>query len=157
MANKLKCVMMCGLPASGKSTYLQTHLKSYVKVSQDEIRRIFYGNQFYKNAEPYVVGDAKNIVRMMLEQGKNVVIDATSISYQYRREWQAIAEEHHAEFSVIYLDVPSEVCLLRNRARPKEKRVPADVILRMARDFDIPNEYVNVKEPCPVKIIRQGK
>lgn len=127
--------LMMGLPGSGKSTYIEQHLEDVVIVSQDEIRKIFYGNQFYPNAEFYVHGDAKNISRLMLSQGKSIVIDATSILNKYRKEWKSIAKEYGANYTIIFIDTPKEICLKRNKKRPKSKQVPDSVIENM--DFQM--------------------
>ena len=150
---KIKFIQLCGLPASGKTTYLKDHYKSYVKVSLDDIRRIFFGHQFHQNAEGYVVANAKNMVRILLEQGHSVVLDSTALLFQFRREWKNLAESYGAEYSVVYFETPLSECLRRNKLREKNKRVPKDVLVRMSVQLEIPDTFVNVPECCPVKTI----
>ncbi len=142
---ELKVWVMVGLPCSGKSTWIDTHLKEVVHISQDDIRRIFYGNQYFSNAEGYVRGDAKNIARLMLEQGKSIVVDNTAVLSQYRKEWKILADEYNAEFIIVFIDTPKEVCLGLNKERYEGKRVPDEVIEKMNNQFQRPIELVNVE------------
>ena len=138
---KLKLIQMVGLPSSGKSTYLKTHLKDCVIVSLDEIRRTFFGHQFHQNAEPFVIGTAKNLVRLLLEQGKSVVIDSTGLLYSFRKEWKNIGSTYGAVYSIVLVNTSYEKCIKLNRKRPEGKRVPDEVIIRMAGQLEYPQEF----------------
>jgi predicted kinase len=137
-----------GLPASGKSTYIEKYLNDCIIVSQDEIRKVFYGNQYFENTENYVRGDAKNIAQLMLAQGKSIVVDSTSVQEQHRREWKRLAEKYGAEFSIVFIDTETDVCLQRNRLREEGKRVPDEVITRMSSQMQRPVELTNISGHC---------
>jgi predicted kinase len=130
---------MVGLPSSGKSTYLHNHHMDCVIVSLDNIRRIFYGHQFHTNAEGYVINDAKNIVRLLLSQGKSVVLDSTATTYDLRCSWRKVTNEFCAVYSIVVLTTPVDVCLKLNSKRPEGKKVPDEVINRMNAAYHDPD------------------
>lgn len=154
--NNVELIQMVGLPASGKSTYLKTHYKNCVIVSLDEIRRVFFGHQFHQNAEPFVLGIAKNLVRLLLQQNKSVVIDSTGLLYQFRKEWRNIGNEYNAYYSIVWITTPVETCLKRNRKRPEGKRVPDDVITRMSNQLESPSDFDSYYENIKVNIVDLG-
>lgn len=139
--NKLTVTIMVGIAGSGKSTWINKNKGDSVVICLDEIRKIFYGHQFHKNAENYIIGDAKNIARLMLSQGKSIIIDSTATRSFIREEWRSIANEFNANCKIVYIKVSKETCLKRNTLRPEGKRVPDDVIERMFVEFQDPIEY----------------
>ncbi|RLN55309.1 hypothetical protein BBJ28_00021499 [Nothophytophthora sp. Chile5] len=71
-------IVLVGPPASGKSFFAKTHLKSYAVVSQDELRTLT---------------NCKKKCLEALEQKKSVAIDNTNRDPRTRKEWLAIAEQ----------------------------------------------------------------
>jgi predicted kinase len=135
--NKPKMIIMVGLPASGKSTWIKKHNKNYTVVELDWIRREVLGHQFHREAEPFVIGIGKAMVRMLLEQGKNVIIDATCLSEFIRREWIRMGQVYDAEIRVVHINTDVETCIKRDKMR-KEKKVGVDVI----KNLFITYEYI---------------
>ena len=70
MKSKAKLIIMCGLPRSGKSTWIRKNKGDAVIVSPDEIRSDIFGHQFFKNCEPWVWAMAKSMVRLLMGQGR---------------------------------------------------------------------------------------
>ena len=140
--NKVDPVLtiMCGWPRSGKSTWIEKN-KDFVNdiiVSPDEIRKVIFGHQFHQNAEPFIWAFAEGMTRMLLEQGKNVIVDATSLTYSGRVRWIIIARNYDVKLRIIWIRTSLEECLKRNKKCSKDKQVPEDVLKRMPLTFEEP-------------------
>jgi protein phosphatase len=137
---KQKVTLLCGLPGSGKSTWLKKNAKNSVIISPDLIRRDMLGHQFHRPAEPLIWWLTESMAHLILAQGKSVAIDATSIFSFVRRKWGTIADQYDAAKELIWLDVPEEVCWKRNLKRGKKKQVPRSAFDRMSRAFQAPDK-----------------
>lgn len=150
---KNKLVLMCGLPRSGKSTWVKKHSKEYVVVSPDEIRDKIFGHQFHRNAEPFVWAFAEGMVRLLLSQGKSVIIDATNLNYETRKTWFDIAIANKVKYDLVWIKTPLKECIKRNNG--SARKVPEDILVRMALIFENPGESnVNgnlIEIPTPKK------
>lgn len=102
---------------------------------------MFFGHQFHAPAEPFVIGTAKNMVRLLLKQGKSVVIDSTGLLYQFRREWCNIGNEFEATYEIVWFRASAVTCLKRNKKRPEGTRVPDEVITRMNNQLQSPRDW----------------
>ena len=126
-----KIMIMMGLPASGKSTWIKKHSKDYVVVELDWIRKDVFGHQFHRNAEPFVIGFGKSMVRMLLEQGKNVILDSTCLPEFIRNEWIKLASDYCADITVVHVTTDLKTCIKRDKMRGK-KKVGKDVITNLS-------------------------
>ena len=126
-------IVMCGLPASGKSTYSQWLEESGVfkRVCPDLIRKAFYGDENIQGDGKRVFETAYHDIKEYACLGENVVFDATNINAKRRKE---LVEEMRPYFDIIiyYIDI----CVQRNMAR--ERQVPQEVIKRMWWNFEKP-------------------
>jgi predicted kinase len=140
MRNKVThLVLLCGLPRSGKSTWVKNNKKDAIVVSLDEIRKEIFGHQFHGPSEYFVMGIAKSMVRLLLAQHKSVIVDATNVRRQWRAEWENLAEERSAKCAIICFKTPLEVCLKRNEVCPENEQVPVDVLVSMNERFELEN------------------
>ena len=131
-------IVMCGLPASGKSTYSQWLEESGVfkRVCPDLIRKAFYGDESIQGDGKQVFEYAYNDIRGYGRMGKNVVFDATNINAQRRKE---LVKEMRPHFDIIickWFSTPFATCVARNEER--KRQVPFDVMKRMALYFQPP-------------------
>lgn len=128
--------IMCGLPASSKSTWINKNKKNSVVVELDWIRREIFGHQFHYNSEQFVIGMGKSFARMLCSQGKNVIIDSTGLTIGIRNEWVNMAKEYKYKTKIVFIDTPIEECYKRNAKR--EKPVPQEAYDRMINCFQKP-------------------
>lgn len=130
--------MMKGLPASGKSTITNEMCKEklVVRVNRDLLREMFnYGVYTGKN-EKVVVEMEKMLVKNLLTRGmEHVIIDDCNLNPANEVMWRAVAEESKAEFEVVVVDTPVEVCIERDSKR--DKHVGRDVINNMAIQYGL--------------------
>jgi len=131
---------MCGLPRSGKSTWIKENAKNDVIVCPDRIRKLIFGHQFHKDAEDFVWAYAKGMAKLLLEQGKNVLIDATNLNYPTRDQWYRIANSYNAKIRVVWIKTSLKECKERNEKSPKDERLPEKVLEGMTTIFQNPTE-----------------
>lgn len=145
----VKLLMLKGLPASGKSTHAkELESQGWIRANKDDIRAEQF--PFYEFKDEKKVLELEDLViREALGQGVNVVVDDTNFNQQPRLE--KIAKEYGAEFEVLFIDTPVEICIRRNRKRAKS--VPLEAILGMYRKHiapyrDFPPLYDDTLEEC---------
>lgn len=136
-----KLFMMIGLPASGKSTLAEQISKSEDAeiVSSDNIRKELYGDE-------NIQGDNNKVFRIVqeriingLKNNKNMIYDATNISYKTRMAFLQRIRKLEVEKIAIMVATPYEQCLIRNSQR--ERQVPEEVIKRMYFNFYVPQYF----------------
>ena len=136
--NKNVLIVMCGLPASGKSTYSEWLAESgiFKRVCPDLIRKEQYGDENIQGDGNKIFSIAYERIQMWGTFGDNVVFDATNINAKRRKE---LVEEMRPYFDIIickWFSTPIDVCVQRNMAR--ERQVPQEVIKRMWWNFENP-------------------
>ena len=131
-------IVMCGLPASGKSTYTNWLAESgvFCAVCPDSIRGELYGDE-------NIQGDGKQVFAIAharlkdLGKGKNnVVFDATNIDRKTRKD---LVKKMRPHFDIIickWFSTPLLLCKLRNAKR--ERQVPEEVLDSMYERFRAP-------------------
>jgi predicted kinase len=144
---------MCGLPRSGKSTWIKKNAKDYVVISPDRIRKLIFGHQFHNDAEEFVWAYAKGMAKLLLEQGKNVLIDATNLNYPTRAQWYAIAFTYDTQIKIVWLKTSLKECKDRNANSPEGEKLPEGVLDRMASIFVNPTEDVSIKEAYNIELV----
>lgn len=132
--------VMVGISGSGKSTYangLKTSLNAQL-VETDAIRVELTGNAEDQSQNGRVFAVAKKRVNDYLAQGKNTVIDATSLNQKERKDWINIGKANNAEVRAYFVDTPVSVCKSQNNKR--ERKVPEWVIDKQANKLFAPTK-----------------
>lgn len=130
--NKPILAVMVGISGSGKSTYangLKTSLNAQL-VETDAIRLELTGNAEDQSQNGRVFAVAKKRVNDYLSQGKNTIIDATSLSVKERKDWVEIGKANNAEIRAYFIDTPVSDCKSQNNKRTR--KVPEWVIDKQA-------------------------
>lgn len=145
-----KIIMLVGLPASGKSSLAKDLSDTYNAIihASDEIRKELNITEQTKQSNQKVFEVLHERIKNDLRNGKNVIYDATNISYKKRKEFLRGIKNISCKKSCYFLASPYEKCLEQNRER-KEK-VPEEVIKKMYKNFDIPAYFEGWDE---IKII----
>jgi predicted kinase len=125
-----------GLPGSGKTTWAREQIGA-VRVNRDDLRRMLHGRYLgYSRAEAHVSVAHRALVAALLEAGVSVICDDTNLSATVVRELRALAAKSGADVVVKdFTDVPIEVCLARDAARPDDIRVGEEAIRDMHRRY----------------------
>lgn len=147
--NKPTLTLMCGIPRSGKSTWIEKNKKKTdVIVCPDEIRIDLFGHNFHKPAEPMIWMLTEFFIKSLIKQKLNIILDACNMTIA-RERWVNIAKENGYKVILVILDTPLKTCIKRN----KDKKIPLDVLKSMAKFFDI-DRLIHPSNNVYDKIIR---
>lgn len=137
-----KFLMLIGLPGSGKTTYARSLLQTnedWVHLSSDEIT--------HRNRLPGESVDYQNTFEEMyqqsafhLENGTNVIYDATNLASKRRKSILNRIEKFDPETEAIVFLTPYEMLKKRNSRREDADRVPDSIIERYIRAFQLPRK-----------------
>ncbi|MEV4411093.1 AAA family ATPase [Catellatospora sp. NPDC049609] len=124
-----------GLPGSGKTTWAKA--QPGVRVNRDDLRRMLHGGNLGEGwAERQVTVAQRAQVEALLKAGADVICDDTNLRAKVVRELADLAVDCGARVTLRdFTDVPLQVCLERDAARPEAERVGSEVILRMHERF----------------------
>ena len=154
-----KLYVACGIPGSGKSTYLANYVKEFYSdeysnmykiISRDAIRfSLLEKEEDYFSHEQEVFNIFIKEIFNALREGKDCFADATHLTRVSRKKlFNAILDCNKKYFDkgflkvdkiyAIYLNTPLEVCLERNENRTGLAHVPSNKIEEM---------YINSQKP----------
>jgi predicted kinase len=125
--------MMCGLPRSGKSTWAKKNKGNAVIVSADQLRLLVYHQRFWAEGEPLKWSIHGIALRMLMEQGVDIIIDETNTTPKRREPLIRMGKEYGYTVACTLIDTSKEECL--NRAKAKDDILIQPVIERMAKEF----------------------
>jgi predicted kinase len=129
--NKI-CIILRGLPRSGKTTHYREKLSHYRHVSAD---LFFYGRsktvpQTY-DYEPSLIGEAHNFSRQCfregLDLGENIVVDNTNLTAAEISWYLNEAEDSGYTVHIRTFETDFETCV----TRPNEKNIPLNTMADM--------------------------
>jgi predicted kinase len=152
----MECVMLCGVPTSGKSTCVDKLLamdywENSVVLSTDYFIEFCAKKQdkTYNEVFDEYIKEATQMMEMnikyAIENGKDIIWDQTNLTAGSRRKkLRRLPPEYHR--GVIYFEVSLEEALERNNHR-EGKFIPESILKRMWHQFEIPTtsegfEYV---------------
>ena len=128
-------VLAIGLPGSGKSSWFKRH--NIIPLSSDLVRGLLFDDATEQRFQDLVFSSLRSLLRARLIAGRPMnFIDATNLSPKERHSWIKMAHDFGYEAHAVFFDVPTEVCMERNRKRLRN--VPDDVMLRMAQKLRPP-------------------
>jgi putative nucleotidyltransferase with HDIG domain len=131
---KMEVVLMSGLPASGKDTWIAKHLADLPVISLDRIREATGIAPTEKQGA--VIYTAKDSAKKMLREKQSFVWNATNITKEMRSSLIDLFVNYHARVKIVYLETAWENLLQRNSER--ENPVPEKVIAKMAAKLEVP-------------------
>ena len=139
-----------GLPGSGKSTYAKEFIKGkeIEYLSSDSLRAVFGKSEEDQTVTPLVFGHIKKKVDEFLKDGKNVMVDATSVNHKERSDYINTAKKYGAKVVAIVFKMDRQGLIDRNKKRGEQggRVVPDWVIDKMLAKFEEPsyNEGIDV-------------
>jgi predicted kinase len=110
-----KVVVMSGLPASGKNTWVEEHLSWWPVVSFDDAREEL-GLRHGKD-EGRVAHHAVDQAKALLREKAPFVWNATHLSESMRKKTLDLLFAYNAEVEIVYLEKPRAELLRRNTKR----------------------------------------
>ena len=132
-----------GLPGSGKSTYVKNFIKDkdIEYLSSDSLRAIYGKSEEDQTVTPLVFGHIKRKVDEFLKDGKNVLVDATSVNRKERSDYINTAKKYGAKVVAIVFKMDRQGLIDRNKKRGEQggRVVPDWVIDKMLAKFEEPS------------------
>lgn len=133
---KKEVIMICGLPGTGKDTYINSHFSLPI-VSLDQIREV---NNLKDNDDQGVVFNiAKEEMKKYLRLNQSFIFNATNTHQINRQKLINLFADYNAKVHIIFLETSWKENILRNNNR--EKSVNVKIIEKMLSSLDIPENY----------------
>ena len=136
--NRSKLILLVGIPGAGKTTYANEYKKSNlntIHLSSDIIRAELYGDESIQGNPAEVFSLMQKRAIEALNNGKDVIYDATGITRKDRAGIISICPKF-AKIEAHIIWAPIETCIERDAAR--ERTVGKVVIDRMLKKFQAP-------------------
>jgi len=125
--------IMRGLIASGKTTKCLELLShgNTVRINKDSLRTMLHGDKFTGRNEGLTRDASRELAKMYLQKGTNVIIDDTNLNDSTLRSWKDLAKDLNVKIETVDMtDVSVETCIQRDSER--EKPIGSTVIKNMA-------------------------
>ncbi|MEK8033145.1 AAA family ATPase [Ideonella sp. DXS29W] len=129
-----RVTVMCGLPASGKNTWVAQHRGGWPVVSYDDARDEL-GLRHGQN-EGRVAHAAIDKAKDLLRRRERFVFNATHLSQQMRDKTLDLLFAYGAEVELVYIEAPREELLRRNRGR--DTTLSNRALLGMLHKWELP-------------------
>lgn len=126
--------VMCGLPASGKDTWLARNRPELPVVSLDALRESLGVDP--AGEQGGVVQAAREAARVHLRAGRSFAWNATNIGAAVRAAVLGLCRDYKARVHLVYCETSPEQQAARNGARPNP--VPDAAIGRMVERWSVP-------------------
>jgi len=143
MTKRNYLIILCGLPASGKSSFAKKFKHIYERtkdaiqvkiVDPDKIRVRLYSGVFNYKKEFSVRKRNLKEIQKALRKGFIVISDNLNYYVSMRHELKEIAEKLNLNYYIIHVATPIEQCLIWNEQRGKP--IPDQIIRNIFEKFD---------------------
>jgi predicted kinase len=123
-----ECVILIGLPASGKSTFYRERFgDTHDQISKDLMRNARAPER-----------RQQQLIAASLDAGRSVVVDNTNPTRTQRAEIIRLAEARGVPVIAYFFDTAAGDALRRNRARQGRERVPEVAIFTVRKRLEPP-------------------
>ena len=139
-------IMMCGIPASGKSTVAYDLAKRLeeqksIIVSMDSIREEWFGTRKCQDRGDEVYAQSVEDTLWAFENFNVVIYDATNRTKKARKQLvKTIQKYYDCIVYCVYMGTPLEIALERNTKRDESIQVPPEAIRRMYNSLQPPTK-----------------
>jgi predicted kinase len=145
--SSMECLILCGIPCSGKSTYVQKlrtlkYWENCVVLSTDNYieQRAQELNKTHNDIFKETIKEANNNLQQELDRaiddGKDIIWDQTNLTIKIRKNKLSRLPSQYRKCS-IYFTTSLDAALKRNKTR-EGKFIPEDVMTSMFKQFEIP-------------------
>ncbi len=132
---EFEVVLMAGLPAVGKDTWIHHHLADQPIIALDALRKKL--KIAAEDEQGPVIAAAKEQARIWMRKKQAFVWNATNITRMMRQQMVELFLSYNARVRIVYLDAPFNTILQRNRTR--QNSVPEHVIYKLLGKLEVPD------------------
>jgi predicted kinase len=129
-----KVIMLAGLPASGKNSWVSKHYPTWDVASYDDARselKLKHGEN-----EGLVIQFVLAKVKQWLRTKQPFIWNATHLSQEVRQKALDLLYAYHANVEIVYLEQPEKELYRRNSAR--DTTLPNKAIQRLLNKWEVP-------------------
>jgi predicted kinase len=146
----MELIMMCGIPAAGKSTYIRRGVENsdvldeYVILSTDDYIEEYAraNNKTYNEVFDEAIQEATTQMykdlELAIQRGKSIIWDQTNLSKKSRKHKLSKIPDTYTKTAIV-LPITLEEAIIRNSQRAN-KFIARSVIHRMYHQFQLPTE-----------------
>ena len=134
-------IVMCGLPGTGKDTWIRKNYPDYPTVSLDDIRRKM--GVKHTDDQGRIVQAANEQAREYLRKKQPFIWNATNLTRMTRDRIVRLIEGYYASVRIVYLETELDEQFKRNESR--EAVVPVNAVFRMLSNLSLPEAYEAAK------------
>ena len=128
--------ILIGLPRSGKTTWIQNNKTNEVIISADDLRYLVYNQKFWADGEPQVWYVRSILLKYIMSQGVNIIIDETNTLKQRREPIIRLAKQNGYKVIGIVCTTSKDRCICRAKQANQEDLIP--IIEKMSDQYEIP-------------------
>lgn len=144
--------IMCGIPRCGKSTFVEKNKTNQIVISADDLRKLVYGKDFWSQGEPLVWSIRGIMLRDLMQQEIDIIIDETNTLKQHRDPIMKLAKQYG--YKVKCIAFKPDVAICEGRALLNFQISMLPIIQKMANQFEPPViaegfaeiKWINTKE-----------
>jgi predicted kinase len=128
-------IVMSGLPASGKDTWIKNNNKGMPVVCLDDIRTEIGISP--EDNQAVVIQYAKEMAKKYLRKKTSFIWNATNVTKMMREQLVDLFISYDAKVKIVYIEAPYEEIITRNSGR--DKPVPEKVIEKLIDKLEVPD------------------
>lgn len=143
----MELIMLCGIPTSGKSTYVEklkkiSYWKDAVVLSTDNyIEKIAQEhnttyNEIFEDCISVATQQLELDFKTAVDDGRDIIWDQTNLSVKARRKKLSKLPSYYHR-GAVYFEISLEEALERNKHR-EGKFIPESILKRMYHQFEKP-------------------
>jgi predicted kinase len=132
---RCEVVILSGLPASGKDTWIERHGEGKPVVSLDALREQLHISPGQEQGT--VIAAAKQLARKYLRESASFIWNGTNLSREIRAQIIDLATAYNARIRIVYVEASHADMKERNAQRAKP--VPPAAIERMLSRWEMPD------------------
>lgn len=137
-----KAIILCGVPTSGKSTWVKNN-PGYTVISSDNIIEKYAStikssyNEVFDNYITMAIDLMIDELYHAVGSNKDIICDQTHLTVKSRKKKLKMIPDRYKKIAV-YFELSEEEMLKRNRNEDRTKTVPQRVLLQMFESYKRP-------------------
>lgn len=143
----MECLILCGIPCSGKSTYVQKlrtlkywensvvlSTDNYIEQRARELNKTY--NDIFKETIKEATHNLQKELDLAIVDGKDIIWDQTNLTIKTRKNKLSRLPTQYRKCAVYFI-TSLDIALKRNKTR-EGKFIPEDVLTSMFNQFETP-------------------